>query len=75
MNIYDKIRRMVGKETYDEKMYKLLNTEHYTTGRYRTSDRLEDMSLIEQTIWSWWKPRFLLDHRSQCAYEDIGRWF
>lgn len=75
MNIYDKIKRMPGDESYEQKMYKLLNTEHYTTGRYRTSDRFEDMSLIEQTIWSWWKPRFLLDHRSQCAYEIMDSYY
>ncbi len=69
MNIYDKISRMQGNETYDEKMYQLLNTEHYCQEPYRTDDLGEEMSLIEQLIWSWWKPRFLLDHRAKCAYE------
>ena len=74
MNIYDKIRRMVGKETYDEKMYKLLNTERFNKERYETTDKGEDMSLVKQSILGWWKPRFLMDHRTQCAYEfmDAG---
>lgn len=50
MNIYDEIRRMVGKETYDEKMYKLLNTERFNQERYETTDKGEDMSLVKQSI-------------------------
>lgn len=74
MNIYDKIRRMVGKETYDEKMYKLLNTERFNQEQYETTDKGEDMALVKQSILGWWKPRFLLDHRTKCAYEfmDAG---
>ena len=55
--------------TYDEKMYQLLNTEHYCQEPYKTCDLGEDMSLIEQVILGWWKPRYLLDHRAKCAYE------
>ncbi len=74
MNIYDKIRRMGGTETYDEKMYKLLNTERFNQERYETTDKGEDMSLVKQCILEWLKPRFLLDHRTRCAYEfmDAG---
>ena len=53
MNIYDKIRRMVGKETYDEKMYKLLNTERFNQEWYETTDKGEDMSLAKQSILGW----------------------
>lgn len=65
---------MVGKETYDEKMYKLLNTEWFNQKRYETTDKGEDMSLVQQSILGWWKPRFLLDHCTKCAYEfmDAG---
>lgn len=69
MNIYDKIRRMTGNETYEQKMYQLLTTEHYTKGHYKHDDMGEGMTLVWQVIWSWWKPRFLLDHTTQCAYE------
>ncbi len=72
MNIYDKIQRMPGTETYEQKMYQLLNTEHYTKGRYRHDDMGEGMALVWQLVWSWWKPRFLLDHTTQCAYEIMN---
>ena len=32
----------------------------------------EDMTLINQSIDGWWKPRFLLDHRTQSAYEFMN---
>ena len=75
MNIYDKISRMQGAESYEQKMYQLLNTDHYNQGQFRTRDSGEDMSLVEQTIWSWWKPRFLLDHRTHCAYEFMDSYY
>lgn len=69
MNIYDKISRMPGNESYELKMYRLLNTEHYTKGHYKHDDIGEGMTLVWQVIGCWWKPRFLLDHTTQCAYE------
>lgn len=72
MNIYDKIQRMPGNETYDQKMYQLLNMEFYTKGHYKYEDLGEGMTLVWQVIWSWWKPRFLLDHNTQCAYEIMN---
>lgn len=74
MNIYDRISRMLGKESYDEKMYKLLSDEKYRNSPYETRDMGEDMAIVKQIIWGWWKPRFLMDHRTKCAYEfmDAG---
>ena len=74
MNIYDKISRMIGKESYEQKMYKLLSDEKYQKSPYETRDLGEDMAIVKQTIWGWWKPRFLMDHCTQCAYEfmDAG---
>ncbi len=72
MNIYDKIQRMPGNETYDQKMYQLLNMEFYTKGHYKHEDLGEGMTLVWQVIWSWWKPRVLLDHTTQCAYEIMN---
>ena len=71
MNIYDKISRMIGKESYEQKMYKLLSDEKYQNSPYETRDLGEDMAIVKQTIFGWWKPRFLMDHRTQCAYEFL----
>lgn len=69
MNIYDKISRMPGIETFEQKMYMILSDARYNSEPYMTCDKGEEMSLIHRLIWSWWKPRFLLDHRTRCAYE------
>lgn len=69
MNIYNKISRIIGKGSYEQKMYKLLSDEKYQNSPYETRDLGEDMAIVKQTIFGWWKPRFLMDHRTQCAYE------
>lgn len=53
----------MSKELYEE-----LIKPKYRRGRYRAVDRSEGMTLVEETIWGWWKPRFLLDHNDKEAY-------
>ena len=60
---------MSSEGSYDEKLYTLLNTERYRKSPYETVDLGENMSVIKQVIWGWWKPRFLLNHNTKCAYE------
>jgi hypothetical protein len=38
MNIYDKIKRMTCKESYDEKMYQLLSSKKYSNFPYSTQN-------------------------------------
>lgn len=71
-NLYKKISRMKGPESYDEKLYKLLNTEKYRTGQYDAWECGEDMEVIDSLIWFYWKPRFVLDHRAKRAFEFIS---
>ena len=69
MSIYKKISKMSGNESYDEKLYKLLNTPKYNTHIYETCQAGEGMAVIHECIWGWWKPRFILNHNTKCAYE------
>ena len=69
MNIYDKISRMTGPESYDEKMYLLLDSDKFNSKIYKTEGLGEDMALVSQLIESYWKPRFLLDRTTRRAYE------
>lgn len=71
MSIYNKIMKMSGKESYDEKLYILLNTDKYGKNQYYIQNLGEGMSVINQVIWGWWKPRYLLNHNTKCAYEFI----
>lgn len=36
---------------------------------YHFEDYGENMSIAKEVILQYWKPRFLLDHNTQCAYE------
>ncbi len=70
MNIYDKISKMADESgTYDEKMYLILSSDKYSTGEYQKRSLGEGMEIVNQVIWGWWKPRFLLNHNLKTAYE------
>ncbi len=70
MNIYDRISKMAGEPgSYDEKMYRILSSDKYATGEYQKQKLGEGMEVVNQLIWGWWKPRFLLNHNLKTAYE------
>lgn len=70
MGLYDKIRKLSGEPgTYDEKLYRILIDDKYSSGSYCRRNLGEGMEVIDQVIWGWWKPRFLLNHNLKTAYE------
>ena len=71
MSIFQKISKMSGNESYNEKLYKLLNTDKYKENHYDTRDLGEGMAVINESVWGWWKPRFLVNHNTKCAYVFI----
>ncbi len=75
MNINSKILQMTGAEPDEQKMYRMLMSEQYRTPPYEMCDLEDKMALVEQNIHGWMKPRFLLDHRAQTAYEFMDKGF
>ena len=69
MSIYKKLSKMGGDMSIDEKLYLLLNTEKYQDGLYKTCRHGEDMAVVYQVIWGWWKPRFVLNYSNKTAFE------
>ena len=70
MNIYDKINRMADQPgTYEEKLYGILQSPKYSKGIYQVHDLGEGMSIVEEVINGWWKPRFLLNNEKKKAFE------
>lgn len=70
MGLYDKINKMSDEPgTYDEKLYRILVDEKYSGGAYCRRKLGEGMEVVDQVIWGWWKPRFLLNHNLKTAYE------
>lgn len=57
----------MSKELYIELSRPKYN-DSYNSGFY-TESLGEGMSLVHQSLWGWWKPRFLMDHRSEEAFE------
>lgn len=72
MNIYDKIERMSGNETFEEKMYIILNSEKYRKEPYCTDNLGEGMAVVKRVILGWWKPRYVLNHNNKTAFEFMG---
>ena len=73
MSIYDKINKMLGIESPEEKLYKVLNTDEYKERPYEYTDLGESMAVIGETMWGWWKHRFLINHNTKRAYEFMDK--
>lgn len=68
MNIF-KFNKDCDYESAARELYTRLNSDIYKSGSWRTEDNDEDMAVVSQVIMQYWKPRFIIDHRTQCAYE------
>lgn len=73
MSIYEKINKMLGIERPEEKLYKVLNTDEYKKRPYEYSNLGEGMAVISETMWGWWKQRFLINHNTKRAYEFMNK--
>ena len=60
-------------ERAEQKLYNKLNTETYKERPYEVSDLGEGMAVVNEDIWGWWKPRFLVNHNTKCAYEFMNK--
>lgn len=52
-----------------EQLYTKLCDSYYKAYPYNTKDIGEDMALVEEVICGYWKPRYLMDRKTCCAYE------
>lgn len=55
-------------------LYKALSVEEYTQYPYEKCDLDDGMSVINQVIGGYWKPRFLMDERTKTAVEFMDSW-
>ena len=54
-------------------LYKMLDDEKYKHESYETCDLDEGMAVINESMWGWWKPRYLVNHNTKCAYEFMNK--
>ena len=56
----------------EEKLYKRLCAPQYKDYPYELRDLGEGMTLVNQVIGEYWKPRYLMDNEAKCAYEFMS---
>lgn len=55
----------------ETELYMKLDDDEYKHGSYEIHDLGEGMAVINEIMWGWWKPRYLVNHNTRCAYEFI----
>lgn len=71
--VCDYIQGLYNDGVSETKLYEMLNDEKYKHGSYKTCDLDEGMAVINESIWGWWKPRYLVNHNTRCAYEFMNK--
>ncbi len=55
-----------------ESLYKQLDSPTYKDRPYEQRNLGEGMTLVNQVIGQYWKPRYLIDNEAKCAYEFMS---
>ena len=69
MSIYKKLSRIKSDKSTEEKLYEVLQLDTYKSDQYKTDDLGEGMAVLYQSIWGWYKPRFVQNHNDKTAFE------
>lgn len=74
--LFSKIKTTVRKPFAAHILYKELTKPEYNNrdAGFYTDEKGDDMSLVHESFFDWWKPRFLMDHRTKEAYEFMDRY-
>lgn len=72
MGIFNLFRNNFKSYSDEEQLYNQLTTRTYSQYPYETKDIGEGMALVNEVIMQYWKPRFLLNHDTKCAYEFMN---
>lgn len=56
----------------EKKLHKKLCAPQYKDYPYEQRDLGEGMTLVNQVIGEYWKPRYLMDNEAKCAYEFMS---
>lgn len=67
--IFNRIKERISKKSAEEKLYRQLSDEKFSKNPYAKIAINEEMGLVNQVIGQYWKPRYLINHQSKCAYE------
>lgn len=71
---YDEIddtEDLIG-DSEEERLYSTLSKRQYKEYPYEHRDLGENMTLVNEDIYGYWKPRYLLDNESKTAIEFMS---
>lgn len=60
------------ESTKAQKFYKFLMHATHANKNYKHRDLDENMAVIDSLFIDYWKPRYLLNHSTKCAYEFMN---
>lgn len=64
-----KNRKKLRRKRVDEKLLQLLNVGEFRDRPFQVESLGENMGVVKESIWGWWKPRFLLNLNTMRTYE------
>lgn len=75
MNLFDLFARKRQPEIdrHARELYEMLRDEKYTESPYQKEDMGDDMWIVKQLMWDYWKPRYMVDERNRTAVEFMDR--
>lgn len=59
-------------ESSAQKLYKVLSLSAASRGMFEHAELGENMEVVNMLFIDYWKPRYLLNHNTQCAYEFMN---
>lgn len=73
MGIFKKLQRLESNGNSEaQNLYQILMTPTYSGKNYQRRDMDENMEVVNFLFIDYWKPRYLLNHNTKCAYEFMN---
>lgn len=69
MRLLDALKSIMTEQTDEQRLYRQIVSKAGKPSGYRIEDAGEGMSVANEVIRGYWKPRFLMDGRAGCACE------
>lgn len=69
--MFNIFRKAEKNNTPAQNLYIVLKNEDLTKSPFDTDDLGEDMTLVKESIFGWWKPVYVMDHRNKTAFRFL----
>lgn len=72
-SFFSRNRQQQEVDRYAREMYEMLRDWKYTESPYKKEDLGDDMWIVKQLMWDYWKSRYLVDERNRMAVEFMDK--